>query len=34
MNLNEKEVYFRVLCNNNYPQFIDKYIQTKEMQKL
>ncbi len=31
---NELKEYFIALCNNNYPSFIEKYIATKELQRL
>lgn len=34
-NLNDElKRYFNILCNNNYPDFIDKYIELPEMQRL
>lgn len=30
----ELEKYFNILCNNQYPKFIDKYIKTSEMERL
>ncbi|NLC47902.1 MAG: hypothetical protein GX758_00895 [Tenericutes bacterium] len=32
--MTEKEQYFNILCNNDYPKFIDKYINTKELKRL
>lgn len=34
-NLNDElKKYFNILCNNDYPEFINKYIETNEMQRL